>query len=265
MKIHQLLMGKDLAVDRTNVVHSMAAQMSNFCYVIETSVGRCILVDCAWDVDGTLEYCRKQGLTEVECAVFTHRHLDHTGGTFALRRGESTTVPGLKELADRGIPIKMGAEDIEFTLKQTGVKKISPLHDMDEVFENITCLHTPGHTPGSICLLVGSGEKQALITGDTLFIDACGRTDLQESNPEDMHKSLLRLSKLPLTCVVFPGHDYAAVKQSTIQRERERNYAMRGAMISSKGGLSMEPTSGRGVLLPDYLQACRNALLHHEH
>lgn len=148
MRIHQLLMGKDVAVDPTNPVHSMAAQMSNFCYVIEIAPGTCILVDCAWDVEGVLKYCQDQGLSKVDCAVFTHRHLDHTGGTFSIRRGENAVVPGLKELAGRGIAIKMGAEDIAFTLKQTGVKEIQGLGDLDVISRASPACTRRGTLPG---------------------------------------------------------------------------------------------------------------------
>lgn len=111
-------------------------------------------------------------------------------------------------------------------------------------------------------MLVG---QRALITGDTLFIDSCGRTDLQESNPEHMRQSLARLAKLPLDCLVFPGHNYAAATQSSIQRERERNFAMRGAMMGGDGLRPSSISAGNEVLLPDYLQAARNALLLHRH
>ena len=85
MIVHQLLMGQDIAKDGKSTMHMMAAQMANFCYVIEDSkTSQAILVDAAWDVDGVLRYCSSHQL-KVHSAVFTHRHLDHTGGRVPLR------------------------------------------------------------------------------------------------------------------------------------------------------------------------------------
>ena len=78
MRIHQLLMGRDVATNLDDPMHSMAASMANFAYVVETQPGQAILVDAAWDVEGVMQLCAERGL-EIQCAVFTHRHLDHTG------------------------------------------------------------------------------------------------------------------------------------------------------------------------------------------
>ena len=164
------------------------------------------------------------------------------------------------ELVQRGIPVKVGKEDVHATSKQTGVSKIEELNDGDEIAPGVTCLHTPGHTPGSICILINKGE--VLITGDTLFIGSCGRTDLQESSPGDMFASLARLSKLPAECVVLPGHNYASLTQSTIGREKLTNFFMRDAMNQD---LQKSSTSASVLssALPDYLASAHRAL--HEH
>jgi glyoxylase-like metal-dependent hydrolase (beta-lactamase superfamily II) len=83
----------------------------------------------------------------------------------------------------------------------------------------ITFLHTPGHTPGSQCFLVNN----TLVSGDTLFINACGRCDLPGGNAEQMYSSLERLSKLPDGVILLPGHNYAAEPTSTIGREKQNN------------------------------------------
>jgi hydroxyacylglutathione hydrolase len=206
----------------------------------------------------------KKGLT-VTCAVVTHRHLDHSGGTVRVR-GQTVVVQGVSELLARKIPVKMGRDDVEATKLQAALSNndtIVAMDDMDEVFPGIICLHTPGHTPGSVCLLVDNNK--ALITGDTLFIDSCGRVDLAESDPVKMMHSLARLSTLAETCVVYPGHNYASLKQSTIKREKERNVAMRQAMTKSSGLTrnnisSNEQDAIMSSNLPDYLSACRKVL-----
>ena len=84
----------------------------------------------------------------------------------------------------------------------------------------ITLLHTPGHTPGSQCFLV----QQRLVSGDTLFIGACGRVDLPNSSPEEMYDSLTnKLMRLDDTTVLYPGHNYARQPTSTIGEERQHN------------------------------------------
>jgi glyoxylase-like metal-dependent hydrolase (beta-lactamase superfamily II) len=92
-------------------------------------------------------------------------------------------------------------------------------------------ISTPGHTPGSLCVLSGSGDDTPLvcITGDTLFIGNVGRTDLPESSVNSMLQSLKRLSTLPENTIVLPGHNYATETQSTIGQEKKRNPWMQKA------------------------------------
>jgi glyoxylase-like metal-dependent hydrolase (beta-lactamase superfamily II) len=88
----------------------------------------------------------------------------------------------------------------------------------------VTFLHTPGHTPGSQCFLVGN----ALVSGDTLFIGSCGRVDLPGSNPEDMYRSLTQVvAALPDQTILYPGHNYADRPRSTIGDEKRTNQMMR--------------------------------------
>jgi glyoxylase-like metal-dependent hydrolase (beta-lactamase superfamily II) len=91
----------------------------------------------------------------------------------------------------------------------------------------VTFLHTPGHTPGSQCFLVDG----RLVSGDTLFIRSCGRTDLPGSDPEEMYDSLTRrLGALPDDTVVFPGHNYGGIS-TTIGEEKRHNPMMRFASM----------------------------------
>jgi len=80
-------------------------------------------------------------------------------------------------------------------------------------------LHTPGHTPGSVCFLM----DKAIFTGDTLFIDSIGRTDLEGSDPEEMFKSLKRLTTLADDIIVYPGHNYGKEPASTMGEQKKRN------------------------------------------
>ena len=92
-------------------------------------------------------------------------------------------------------------------------------------------MHTPGHTPGSTCWQV-EGEEGGIFSGDTVFVNACGRCDLRGGNPEQMFRSLKKISELDPATRLYPGHDYGDVPVSTVQRERERNpyFAVLGSL-----------------------------------
>ena len=83
-------------------------------------------------------------------------------------------------------------------------------------------IHTPGHTPGSQCFHVDG----RLVSGDTLFLDGCGRTDLPGSNPEDMYDSLQKLASMPTATIVYPGHRYSLPSSATLESIRESNYVL---------------------------------------
>ena len=84
----------------------------------------------------------------------------------------------------------------------------------------VRCLHTPGHSPGSQCFLVGKN----LLSGDTLFVDACGRVDLPGGDPEKLWWSLNRkLRALEDDIVVYPGHNYGGRATSTLGEQKRGN------------------------------------------
>ena len=88
----------------------------------------------------------------------------------------------------------------------------------------ISVIYTPGHTADSICLLVDSTK---LLTGDTLFVGECGRTDFPGGSSKSMYNSLFgKLLKLDDAVEVYPGHDYGATASSTIGQERKTNYTL---------------------------------------
>jgi glyoxylase-like metal-dependent hydrolase (beta-lactamase superfamily II) len=102
----------------------------------------------------------------------------------------------------------------------------------------IEFVHTPGHTPGSTCFLVsdptvpagtpGHPGQPALVSGDTLFVQGCGRVDLPGSDADEMYRSLTqRLARLPDGAVLYPGHDYGPEPTSTLADERARNPYLR--------------------------------------
>ena len=139
-------------------------------------------------------------------------------------------IRGAAELVTK-VPAKVVVHKAElpFVHRLTGLSAsdLIPVEGGDDVtIGNLTVklLHTPGHTPGSQCFLVGN----ALVSGDTLFIGSCGRVDLPGSNPEDMYRSLTQvLGALPDETLLYPGHNYADRPRSTIGDEKRSNMMMR--------------------------------------
>ncbi|MEK6607197.1 MAG: MBL fold metallo-hydrolase [Myxococcota bacterium] len=221
MYFQQLLGGRDFA--RINPV---AGQMANFVYVIGDEATReCVLVDPAWDVRGIYDAAIEAGFAPIG-ALVTHYHPDHVGGN--LFRHE---IEGLTQLlAIKGMKIYVNAEEADGVKAVTGVSETDLVRvasgDTLKVGDavEVKFLHTPGHTPGSQCFLVGN----RLVSGDTLFVKGCGRVDLPGSDPDEMWRTLTRkLATLPDDTVLYPGHDYADRPTSTLGEEKRENPYLR--------------------------------------
>ena len=216
----QLLAGRDFAR-----VNPAAAQMANFVYLIgDPQTRECLVVDPAWDVEGLIDIAQQDDMKLVG-ALATHYHPDHVGGSLF-----GFTITGLASLIER-LPVKahVNKEEAEGIKLVTGLSESDLVrHESGDVVElgnlRITLIHTPGHTPGSQCFLING----RLVSGDTLFINSCGRVDLPGSDPAQMYESLTgKLAKLPDDTVLFPGHHYADRPTSTIGQEKRSNYCLR--------------------------------------
>ena len=199
--------------------------MANFVYLIgDSETHKAAVVDPAWDVKAILDYARGEGY-DIDKILLTHYHQDHLGGHMM-----GQNVQGAADLLEL-IKAKVYVNKNE----AEGVKKVSGLSDSDlvtveagDVFKvgdlNVKFLHTPGHTPGSQCFLVEGN----LISGDTLFVNSCGRVDLPGSDPEAMYYSLNQtLRNLDDSTVVYPGHAYAPESSTTIGEQKRSNMYMR--------------------------------------
>jgi hydroxyacylglutathione hydrolase len=182
--------------------------MANYVYLVGDPVSREVAaVDPAWEVERIIALAQEDDLT-ISKIFITHSHFDHINGVEALLNHSKAKVYIQKREAE---------------FMQVGWSDVVKVDDGDttrlgEV--EISFLHTPGHTPGSQCFLA----RNHLISGDTLFIGACGRCDLPGSNPEDMYSSLTqKLAKLDDRTAVFPGHNYAPRPYSTIGDEKRFN------------------------------------------
>ena len=214
----QLLAGRDFAVG-----DPIARQMVNFAYVIgDTVTKEAVIVDPAYAVSDLVEVIRGEGM-EVVGAIATHYHADHVGGS--LFGHQIAGITELLEIVD--VPIHVQREEEPWVARTTGVTSELVAHAPGDVVTvgeiAITCIHTPGHTPGSQCLLV----EDCLVSGDTLFLEGCGRTDLPGSDPEEMYRTLTeRLSVVSDQTVLFPGHLYAAEPSQSMGETRKWNYVL---------------------------------------
>lgn len=175
------------------------------CYILSEG-SRCLAIDPGdepWKVSDFLE---QQGLT-LDAILLTHGHFDHVGAVKTLA-------------ADTDCRVFLCEQDLALPGSMTD----GPLYYTDFYGEGdeltlagmtFRVLHTPGHTPGSVCLQFG----EHLFSGDTLFAGSCGRTDFPGSSPADMFRSLSRLSKLDERLKVYPGHG----ESTTIGEEKRYN------------------------------------------
>ena len=215
----QLLSGTDFAAQ-----DQMAQQMVNFVYLIgDTQTRECIIVDPAYAVNEIAEIVEADDMNLVG-ALGTHYHPDHVGGKMM-----GWNIEGISSLLERSeVPIHIQKSEMEWVTKTTGVSSTHlTAHEGGDVVQvgeiAITLLHTPGHTPGSQCFLVDG----KLVSGDTLFLEGCGRTDLPGSNPEDMYDSLNMLAALPNDTIVYPGHRYSDPAFLAMGQVRETNYVFK--------------------------------------
>jgi glyoxylase-like metal-dependent hydrolase (beta-lactamase superfamily II) len=221
----QLLAGRDFAVG-----DAVALSMRNFTYAIgDRRSGESVLVDPAYRPAELIGMLEADGMKLVG-AVATHYHPDHIGGTLI---GEQH-IAGIVELREMtGVPIHAHVDEVSWITARTGIEEsaIVTHGDGDQLRVGdieITLLHTPGHTPGSQCLLVDGH----LLSGDTLFIDGCGRTDFPGGDTRALFASLNeRLAKVPDETVLFPGHLYSAEGSLPMGEVRERNAVLSVASL----------------------------------
>ncbi len=217
--------------------------MQNFVYLIGDPHTRdCVVVDPAWEIETIVDTAHADGFT-IRGACVTHTHQDHVGGSLESW-GMPGRIPGVEELLTR-VPGKVYVHKAEREFLRGLGSELHAVdnHDTLQVGRlTVRFLHTPGHTPGSQCFLVDG----RLVSGDTLFIGSCGRTDLPGSDPSEMYYSLTqRLGALPDETVLLPGHNYGGAF-SSIGREKRQNpflrFAALGDFLRAMGGGARAPS-----------------------
>ncbi|MGA2295470.1 MAG: MBL fold metallo-hydrolase [Acidimicrobiales bacterium] len=215
----QLLSGRDFAVG-----DPLAAQMVNFVYVVgDRESGEALLVDPAYRPAELVEVVEADGM-KVIGALATHYHPDHVGGMMA-----GLSIAGIAELLDViDVPVHVQASEVEWVTRCTGVGADALVgHESGDQVQaggvSVTLIHTPGHTPGSQCLLV----EQKLLSGDTLFLEGCGRTDLPGADPQEMYVTLSqRLNAISDDTILYPGHFYASEPSAAMGEVRATNFVL---------------------------------------
>ena len=189
MKIHQIQVGN----------------MQNFTYVVEDeNTNEGIIIDPSWDLD-QIEKIIKRNNLKIKYIVNTHHHFDHTLGN-----------EGMNELTNAKI-----IQHEESELKHDIAVKDGDIIEFGD--SKLTVLHTPGHSKDSICL-IGDGF---FLSGDTLFVGNCGRTDLPGGSAKDLYHSLFDIIySLNNDLVIYPGHNYGHSSSSTIGQEKITNPVM---------------------------------------
>jgi glyoxylase-like metal-dependent hydrolase (beta-lactamase superfamily II) len=218
----QLLAGRDFAHD-----DQIARQMVNFVYLVgDRETGEAVAIDPAYGPAELVDILAADNM-RLDGVLVTHYHPDHVGGDLG-----GWSIAGIAELlALPDVHAKLHVQSDE----AWGVKRVTGCSDSDlalhasgDVVEvgsiPITLIHTPGHTPGSQCFFVDG----KLVSGDTLFLDSCGRTDLPGGDAEALYESLTqKLAIVPDETVLYPGHMYSAEPNAPMGEVRRTNVVYR--------------------------------------
>jgi len=193
-----------------------------FCYVLgDPDTGEGIVVDPGGPANMILQRAKAKGITKIKMIVDTHCHVDHVAGNKDMKT--ATGAP----LAIHELDAPALANPNRGMLAMFGAEASPPadvlLKDGDTITfgnQSVKVIHTPGHTQGGICLYFPG----YVITGDTLFVQGVGRTDLEGGSFSVLQASIRdKLFTLPEDTVVLPGHNYGPTPTSTIGRERREN------------------------------------------
>lgn len=203
------------------VVEQFRVGGDNFSYLIWCPISKdAVLIDAGMDIEPATKLMNANGL-KLKVIISTHHHFDHT-----LRVGELKELTGGRSLiGTKDAPFMKGP--VDGTLKDGEELSVGTIR--------LKVIETPGHTPGSICIVDES--DRALFTGDTLFIGDCGRADLPGGDIIALYHSIQRIKALPNDLIVYPGHDYGDRPFDSLGNQIRTNRTMLADDIDSFMGL----------------------------
>ena len=192
------------------------------CYVLrkDDAAQECLVIDPGLEADELLEFLDEQKLNPV-AVVLTHGHIDHIAGIDALREKFPTISTYIHKLDAELLTDTVGNLSFmtggSFSTEQADCL-VEEGDEIDRAGIKLRVIHTPGHTPGGICLY--AEQDGVVFVGDTLFADSVGRTDFAGGDMEKLIEGIKqKLLVLPDKTVVYPGHG----PQTTIGREKAEN------------------------------------------
>jgi hydroxyacylglutathione hydrolase len=211
---------------RMLVQQAIIGPMMNFVYLIGCVESReAAVVDPAWDANEILNLARGADLN-IRHILVTHGHPDHTNALESLLDATNARVYIHSDEVDymREVARSFGMSTDFLTSRAGNIQTVSDGEKIRMGNLTVQCLHTPGHSPGSQCFLI----ENSLFSGDTLFVDACGRVDMPGGDPRKMWWSLNHILRaLDDNTIIYPGHDYGGSPTSTIGEQKQANPYMR--------------------------------------
>lgn len=198
--------------------------MQNFIYLLgDPQTREAAVVDPGWDVAAILRAAKQEGY-RISAAIATHHHFDH--------------VNGLGELLDAvDIPVYAHRDDAHLIqISRPNLKSVADGETVSVGRLPVSLIHTPGHTPGSQCLVVhpstAPGTGGLILTGDTLFIGSIGRSDLPGGDPRALYESLnKKIKPMDDATTVCPGHDYGQTPTAPLGEEKRSNPFLKASTL----------------------------------
>ncbi len=188
--------------------------MQNFGYMIgDEKTKQALIVDPAWDPTQMTNLLNEHGY-KLAGFIVTHAHYDHVNAIEVM-------------LYKFDVPVYANKNEVSYAKEGNSIvgdlgRTVKPVDDGETLTlgdTKLTFIHVPGHTPGSQLIQI----DRHLITGDTLFIGGCGRSDLPGGNPAQLFESLRRIAKMPGDLEVCPGHDYGDAPKRLLKDEMMTN------------------------------------------
>ena len=198
------------------VIEQIRVGSDNFCYVIYCPIHKkAAIVDPGFDATKALQVLVKHQMI-LEYIILTHYHSDHSAETEHLKK--NNPLAQIVASKEDGQKLQIRPNVIVSDKSQLTVGNIV-----------LSFLLTPGHTPGGICIIV---DGKAMLTGDTLFIGDCGRTDLPGGDLKEMFRTLQeKILSLSDDLIIYPGHDYGENPFDSLGNQKRTNKTLRARTL----------------------------------